>query len=166
MEPVLLSSGARQSSTRLGAGISTIRDRVIARSRDGATLNRRTRISAPRREALTLPPLWQLLVVQLNPDQFDYTPADVAELVGTEDQSVRRHCRNLWPNRQGRFFRLEFDEVVQLICRVCRDGQRLPDRQHLYQELLQQHIITPNFPQDSPAVLRAIAAVQRARATR
>ena len=76
-----------------------------------------------------LPPLWMMLVAQLDGDVFEFTPQQIAKLFRVEACDVREHCRELWPGRRGQGqWSLEFDQAAIVIYRMARRTRKLDPR--------------------------------------
>jgi hypothetical protein len=111
--------------------------------------------------------LWQLMVAQLDVSHFEYSVAEIAGLFGKCAHAITPYCRALFPRESGArraVHRLDFEQAVLLIRKVCRDGKRLPDVRSLYQRLRAEGIITRNFPADHPSCRAAEIFLARRRA--
>ncbi len=106
------------------------------------------------------PPLWMLIMVQLDARQFDFTPDDIAPLLGIQAKHVRKYCCKLWPDNSGHW-KLSFEDAAVLIQRVCRDGSRLPEAMNLWRELSSAGIVKPGFPDNNPDIKRAELAISQ-----
>jgi hypothetical protein len=76
-------------------------------------------------------PLWELLAELLparDPESEWYSVADIAPLLGIKRRSVLKHARDLWPGHEGHY-RLNKEQAVRLLRRVCYSGRKLPARE-------------------------------------
>ena len=80
---------------------------------------------------MTETPLWQLLVTLLPPREPEtewYSISDLSPLLGIKPRSLLKHAHDLWPTWEGHY-RLNYDQAVRLIRRVCAAGRKLPSRE-------------------------------------
>lgn len=84
-------------------------------------------------------PLWELMSRLLPPGAEWYRPADIAALFGLTPRAVMKHCRDLWPSRDGQY-RLSFDEARRVIRRICFAGRRVPSREIVEAKLRQKEV--------------------------
>lgn len=111
----------------------------------------------PRTVAIAAPAsvaLWHLVVAQLDTTQHGWSTGELATLLGIESRTVTYWCRKLFPNDNGErhVYWLDFDQAVDVIRRVCKEGRKVPDRNELYGQLIIRGVITLGFPADSPAM--------------
>lgn len=107
----------------------------------------------------TPPPLWTLIVVQLDPTLFEYKPRDIAMLIGINVGQVRHYCHQLWPEWEGSYL-MDFDQAVVLIYRIARDARKLPNRAALFEKLKQDGVVNEQFPKQNEKVERGLRAIQ------
>lgn len=100
-----------------------------------------------------------LIVAMLDPMQFEYSVAEIAPLLNLSAKALHPHCRDLWPHREERYYRFDFCEAAILIYRVSRDGRKLPDRNDLHRQLLDDKTISESFPDCCPHVKKAADAI-------
>lgn len=106
----------------------------------------------------TAPPLWMLIVAQLDADQFDYRPREIAQLLDLNPDHMRFYCRALWPKWEGHYL-LDFEQTAVLIYRICSGSRKLPSSDALFAQLKNAGIIGPQFPHDCPLVAAARRAI-------
>ncbi len=108
----------------------------------------------------TPPPLWTLIVAQLDLTLFEYKPRDIAALMGINVGQVRHYCHQVWPEWEGGQYLMEFDQAVVLIYRIARDARKLPDRAALFERLKQDGAVDEMRPKQNERVVRGLKAIQ------
>ena len=101
-----------------------------------------------------MPALWLLLVAQLDLTHFEYSTSEIAALFGYRTHAITPYCRRMFPREAGEprmVHRLDFQQAVLLIRKICREGKRLPNATMLYHRLQREGAISANFPTDHPS---------------
>ena len=73
-------------------------------------------------------PLWSTIARALpprDPASEWYSIKDLAPLVGLKPRALQLHARRLFPDHEGQF-RLDHEQAVRLIRRVCASGRKVP----------------------------------------
>ena len=106
--------------------------------------------------ACELPPLWMMIVAQLEVLQFEFTPQQIAKLFHVVPEDVRKNCRALWPAQEGQWS-LEFDQAAVVIYRMARGCRKL-DPAVLIADLHRRGL-TGDMVREHPNVARAQKAI-------